>query len=148
MIEASDPRSPVHTTEADPVRYEWRGSFSNDEVNALHAEAFDHPLSDEDWAGRLGRFSLGWVTARDTEGLVGFVNVVWDGLAHAFILDTTVATRARREGIGAELLEAARREAAAAGCDWLHVDFEEQLSSFYLDACSFTPTSAGLIRLR
>jgi GNAT superfamily N-acetyltransferase len=56
--------------------------------------------------------------------------------------------RARGQGIGAELLEVARREAAAAECDWLHVDFEEHLSSFYLDACGFTPTSAGLIRLR
>lgn len=138
----------MQTTEPAPVRFEWRGSFTNREVNALHAEAFDHSLSDEDWAGRLDRFSLGWVTARDADGLAGFVNVVWDGLAHAFILDTTVALRARRHGIGAELVEVARREAAAAGCDWLHVDFEEHLSSFYLDACGFEATSAGLIRLR
>jgi hypothetical protein len=24
------------------VTYEWRGDFTNDEVNRLHAEGFDH----------------------------------------------------------------------------------------------------------
>lgn len=36
---------------------------------------------------------------RDDQGLVGFVNVIWDGQAHAFIEDTLVARRARRQGI-------------------------------------------------
>jgi hypothetical protein len=35
----------------------------------------------------------------------------------------------------------------AAGCEWLHVDFEPELRRFYLDACGFRPTDAGLIRL-
>jgi hypothetical protein len=35
-----------------------------------------------------------------------------------------------------------------AGCyEWLHVDFEGELRPFYFDACGFTPTTAGLIRL-
>ena len=38
-------------------------------------------------------------------------------------------------------------EAAAAGCGWLHVDFEEHLSDFYLGPCGFTPTAAGVLRL-
>ena len=33
------------------------------------------------------------------------------------------------------------------GCAWLHVDFEESLASFYVDACGFRPTPAGLIEL-
>lgn len=29
----------------------WRGSFTNAEVNALHAAAFDHPVGEVDWCG-------------------------------------------------------------------------------------------------
>lgn len=130
------------------VRYDWRGSFTNKEVDALHAEAFDHHPGDEDWNDRVGRLSLGWVVARDELGLVGFVNVIWDGRVHAFIVDTIVAMRAQRHGVGARLIEVAREHASAAGCEWLHVDFEDHLESFYFDACGFSPTNAGLIKLR
>ena len=42
--------------------------------------------------------SLGWVTARSAGELVGFVNVVWDGLVHAWLQDVMVAARAGRQG--------------------------------------------------
>jgi hypothetical protein len=38
-------------------------------------------------------------------------------------------------------------EARAAGMAWLHVDFEGHLRDFYLGACGFTSTDAGLIAL-
>ena len=134
------------------VRYAWRGAFGNDEVNALHAEAFETRVvtSDEwDWVALTERHSLGWVVARDRDGaLVGFVNVVWDGLVHAWLQDTMVAGSARGLGVGTELVALAGREARAAGCEWLHVDFDPELRTFYVDACGFTPTSAGLIALQ
>ena len=130
------------------VAYDWRGAFANHEVNALHAEAFQHRLLDDDWVAQVARHSLGWVSARDADGLVGFVNVPWDGGVHAFILDTMVARRAARRGIGARLVAIAAEEAARAGCEWLHVDFEDELRPFYFDACGFEPTNAGLIALR
>lgn len=84
----------------------------------------------------------------DRDGsLIGFVNVAWDGGVHAFLLDTVVAASHRNGGVGAELVARAAREAGRAGCDWLHVDFEEHLHPFYLDRCGFTPTAAGLLRL-
>jgi GNAT superfamily N-acetyltransferase len=86
--------------------------------------------------------------ARDDEGLVGFVNVAWDGAAHAFVLDTMVGTRARRRGVGTLLVAEAVAGARAAGCEWLHVDFEDHLGRFYFDACGFRPTNAGLIALQ
>ena len=128
--------------------YEWRGAFQNEEINQLHAEGFEHECSTDDWGGRLSRFSLGWVTARDSLGLVGFVNVIWDGRVHAFIEDTLVASRARRQGIGKKLVAIATDQSRAAGCEWLHVDFEDHLRSFYFDACGFFSTNAGLIQLR
>jgi GNAT superfamily N-acetyltransferase len=125
----------------------WRGEFTNGEVNALHAEAFDHPVTDVDWQTRLRRHSLGWVCARRDGALVGFVNVAWDGGAHAFLLDTMVVGELRGRGIGAELVAAAATGARDAGCQWLHVDFEEHLRGFYFSACGFRPTAAGLIAL-
>ena len=35
-----------------PIAYEWRGEFSSAELNALHAEGFEHSLLDWDWRGR------------------------------------------------------------------------------------------------
>jgi GNAT superfamily N-acetyltransferase len=138
------------------ISYEWRGPVANAELEALHAEGFGHEVTGFDWVARLGRHSLGWVCARrdgeregEREGeLAGFVNVIWDGGAHAFILDTVVAAAVRGEGIGAALVAAAANGARAAGCDWLHVDFEDHLAGFYFRSCGFRPTQAGLIALR
>jgi GNAT superfamily N-acetyltransferase len=129
------------------IDYEWRGRFDNAEVNALHAEGFDHRLLDDDWWGQVTRHSLGWVTARRAGDLVGFVNVAWDGAIHAFVLDTLVTGSARRQGVGRGLVAEAVAGARAAGCEWLHVDFDDHLEPFYLDGCGFRPTKAGLIAL-
>jgi len=130
------------------VRYEWRAAFDNAAVNALHADGFDHALLDLDWWNQVERHSLGWVCALEADRLIGFVNVAWDGGAHAFVVDTVVDRARRHAGVGRGLLDVATRESRAAGCDWLHVDFEEELREFYVGACGFAPTSAGLIALR
>ncbi len=132
------------------VSYAWRGDFTNAEANSLHADAFEHRIFDEsewDWVQLCAGHSLGWVTARSGGNLVGFVNVLWDGSVHAWIQDTMVLGSARRLGIGRQLIEIARGEARAAGCEWLHVDFDDDLKPFYIDAAGFTPTMAGLIDL-
>jgi hypothetical protein len=49
--------------------------------------------------------------------------------------------------VGIRLIAAAAEEARAAGSSWLHVDFEDHLRGFYLDACAFSSTDAGLIAL-
>jgi GNAT superfamily N-acetyltransferase len=131
------------------VGYEWRGAFANDEVNALHAQAFETRVFDAsewNWEQLVAEHSLGWVVARDGGELVGFVNVLWDGLVHAWIQDVMSARRGL--GIGTQLVGVARDQARAAGCEWLHVDFDEHLRPFYFDACGFTPTTAGLISLQ
>ncbi|WP_030752283.1 GNAT family N-acetyltransferase [Streptomyces sp. NRRL F-5135] len=130
------------------ITYEWRGDFDNAAVNALHAEAFGPAGTAVDWHTQLRRHSLGWVCARKEGRLIGFVNVAWDGGAHAFLLDTMVAQDLRESGVGTALVTAAARGARSANCEWLHVDFEEHLRPFYLDACGFRPTDAGLIALR
>lgn len=118
------------------------------ELNELHAAAFDHRAYDAaewNWVELCRNHSLGWVTARIDGHLVGFVNVIWDGFVHAWLQDEMVALAERRRGIGAGLVLAARDAAKAAGCEWLHVDFDDELRPFYYDAVGFRPTNAGLI---
>jgi GNAT superfamily N-acetyltransferase len=129
------------------VSVHWRGDFDNAEVNELHAEAFGHRVLEDDWLAQVRRYSLGWACARDGARLVGFVNVAWDGGVHAFVLDTMVRAEAARQGIGTELVAISVAESRAAGCEWLHVDFDDHLREFYFDACGFEPTNAGLIKL-
>lgn len=132
------------------IVYEWRGAFANDEMNALHAEAFGTRVFDEsewNWRDLVSAHSLGWVLARDDDVLVGFVNVPWDGLVHAWIQDTMVAATTRGRGVGTRLVALAADGARAAGCEWLHVDFDDHLHDFYFLACGFRPTNAGLIAL-
>ncbi|QNP75380.1 GNAT family N-acetyltransferase [Streptomyces roseirectus] len=129
------------------ITYAWRGEVDNAALNSLHADAFGYPVGDTDWAGRLRRHSLGWVCAREAGVLVGFVNVAWDGGSHAFLLDTAVAPGRQGRGVGAGLVARAAEGARDAGCAWLHVDFEEPLRRFYLDACGFRETAAGLLAL-
>jgi GNAT superfamily N-acetyltransferase len=132
------------------VTYEWRGPFDNVELNELHAEAFETRVFDEtewNWVDQVHRHSLGWVVARDGNRLIGFVNVLWDGLVHAWLQDTIVAKHARHHGVGTALVAMAVDQAKQAGCEWMHVDFERRLRPFYFDACGFRPTNAGLIAL-
>jgi len=132
------------------ISYAWRGGFKNGEVNRLHAEAFDSRVftSEEwDWSAITTRHSLGWVVARSGDDLVGFVNVLSDGLVHAWLQDVMVAKLAQRLGIGGALVAEARTACQAAGYEWLHVDFTDDLRSFYLDHCGFAPATAGLMRL-
>ncbi len=132
------------------ITYEWRGVFDNSEIHELHAEAFGTRLFTEgewNWRQQVAEHSLGWVVAREGSELVGFVDIPWDGLVHAWLQDTMVAAPARRRGIGVELARHAREGARGAGCECLHVDFDEELGPFYWQACGFTPTSAGIIEL-
>lgn len=123
----------------------WRGPLTDEEMVELVASHGGEPVPG--WWDRIRPHSLGWVTARAGGALLGFVNVAWDGGDHAFLLDTKTRGDRQHEGIGALVVAAAAARAAEAGCEWLHVDFRPELRAFYLDACGFRPTGAGLIHL-
>lgn len=130
------------------AQFEWRGPVSDAEVLEL-VEAHGGRGS-AGWWDRVRVHSLGWVTARAASGeLVGFVNVAWDGSDHAFLLDPKTRPARQRAGIGTELVRVATASAAEAGCEWLHVDFDDvdRLGRFYFDACGFRTTHAGPIEL-
>lgn len=127
------------------IEYRVNPSLTNDALNALFTAAWDgHTTSD--FSSTL-EHSLAFVGAFEGVQLVGFVNLAWDGGAHAFVLDTTVHAAFQRRGIGSELVTRAVALARERGCDWVHVDFEPHLEQFYA-ACGFQPTLAGLVNLR
>ncbi|MEX0673576.1 MAG: GNAT family N-acetyltransferase [Gaiellaceae bacterium] len=130
----------------DGIVLRWRGPLTDDEMVDLVASYGGTPVPG--WWDRIRPHSLGWVTARLGDGtVVGFVNVVGDGGDHAFLIDTKTRGDDQRRGIGTRVVEFAALHAKAAGCEWLHVDFNDQLRDFYFEACGFEPTNAGLIHL-
>jgi GNAT superfamily N-acetyltransferase len=114
------------------------------ELNDLYRASWPNH-TDADHSQVLER-SLAYICIRHRGHLVGFVYIAWDGGRHAFLLDPTVHPTVRGKGIGLELIKQAVLAAKERGCDWLHVDYEEELEPFY-KAAGFRPTKAGLIRL-
>jgi GNAT superfamily N-acetyltransferase len=134
-------------------RVEVRTRFTPDDeaLSRLHGQAFGEAGQEAGeivaWGQRLQRHSLTWAGAFVGDELVAFVHVVWDGGIHGFLLDTMVRPDHQRAGLGRAVVAAAVDGARAAGCEWLHVDYESHLEEFYRDACGFKTTSAGLMRL-
>lgn len=142
-------RTRHHGCVTEPVTFRWREPLTDDEMVELVLSHGGKAATG--WWDRVREHSLGWVSARSASGeLVAFVNVAWDGGDHAFLLDTKTRPAWQRSGIGAQVVRRAVEEARHAGCEWLHVDFDDVdgLGSFYFGACGFRPTTAGLIHLR
>jgi hypothetical protein len=59
-------------TPTSPYRFTWRAEFSNQALNLLHAEAFDHAVLDYGWLAQVRGHSLGWVCAFDADRSVGY----------------------------------------------------------------------------
>jgi GNAT superfamily N-acetyltransferase len=143
------PRPPL-----DPdVTYQVNPPVNGPELNALFAAAWpDHtptdfgPVLSHSLVTICARYS-GRYNGRSGDQLVGFINLAWDGGRHAFILDTTVHPAFQRRGIGRQLVQQAITTARNHQIEWLHVDYEPHLHSFYRQ-CGFEPTQAGLINLR
>lgn len=127
------------------ISYAVEPAVTDVELNELFAAAWDSHV-EHSFIPALAR-SLTYVCAFAGSELVGFVNVAWDGDIHAFILDTTVRRSFQRRGIGTELLRRATQVATERGIEWLHVDYEPHLSSFYR-GCGFRHTPAGVMNLK
>ncbi len=135
------------------IEYQLKPVLTNVELNALFSHGspewgwpeWQKAPDTSDWEPVLTR-SLTWVCAYESDELVGFVNVAWDGRDHAFLLDPRVHPNFRRQGIGKELVSRAAAAAQHAGCTTLHVDYTEPLTPFY-ESCGFRPTPAALLPL-
>jgi len=108
---------------ADGIVLRWRGPLEDSEMVDLVASHGGTPAPG--WWDRIRPHSLGWVTARaQGEMLVGFVNVTSDGGDHAFLIDTKTRGAFQRRQVGTRVVAFAAQHAKAAGCEWLHVDFD------------------------
>ncbi|MGB3764697.1 MAG: GNAT family N-acetyltransferase [Ornithinimicrobium sp.] len=124
------------------------GPVDDDELTQLHRLAFRASGSGfVPWSRRLQRHSICWITAHRDDRLIGFVNVIGDGGAHAVLLDTVVAPTHQRLGVGRGLVMRAVEEARTLGCHYMHVDYEPRIADFYERVCGFDAGAAGLIRL-
>ncbi len=131
----------------DDVTLTWRSHIGDDEIVDLTAAHGGAP--EPGWWDRVRPHSLGWVAGRDPHGvLVGFVNVAWDGADHAFLIDTKTHPSRQRQGLGTAVVRSAVEAVRASGCEWLFVDYGEDMVPFYEGACGFVPTRAGLVHLR
>jgi GNAT superfamily N-acetyltransferase len=132
--------------EMDEIEYRVNRTVSNDELNELFEVSWPGTKQRKDFRPILDR-SLVYICAYKNGRLVGFVNLVWDGGIHGFILDTTVIPEHRRKGIGLELLQRVADVAREKGIKWLHVDFIPELKPFYRKA-GYRSTEAGLLNIK
>jgi GNAT superfamily N-acetyltransferase len=128
------------------IEFRLNPPITNDELDRLYVVSWPHHHPPHEWGPELAHL-LAFACAYSDAELIGFVKLAWDGAQHAFLLEPTVRPDFRRRGIGRALVAQVVAVARARGLDWVHVDFEPRLREFYA-ACGFTPTDAGLIRLR
>ena len=126
------------------IEYTINPQVANEDLNSLFADAWPNHTP-RDFSPVLSR-NLGHVCALADGVLVGFVNVAWDGGAHAFLLDPTVRPDLQRQGIGTRLVQHAIELARTKGVEWLHVDYDPHLKAFY-EGCGYVKTDAGLLKV-
>ena len=83
-------------------------------------------------------------TVHDADRLIGFLNVISDGIGDAFLLDLMVAPDFQRRGIGKTLVKNAVMDLTDDGIRCIHVTFAPNLEGFYRK-CGFPIFSAGII---
>lgn len=126
------------------INYQTNPPLENTALNAMFSSAWGKHYA-VDFQPELAA-ALCYIAAFDDSKLVGFVKLVGDAGVHAFLLDPSVDAGYKRRGIGRELVARAVAYARENGCEWVHVDFDDDLEPFYA-ACGFRPTKAGLIQL-
>ncbi len=131
-------------TNASDVQFQVAPPLEEAQLEPLFAEAWGSDSARG--YDRVLQRSLTYVVAVQEGDLLGFVNLAWDGGAHAFILDTVVRSDVRGRGIGLELVRRAVDAARQANVEWVHVDYEPHLDGFFAKA-GFLPTRARVLHL-
>ena len=82
--------------------------------------------------------------APTTAGLIGYVSVLSDGIADAFLLDLVVHPDHQKNGLGSQLVRRAIADMKHAGIQCVQVTFNDQLEPFYAQ-CGFHIFKGGVI---
>jgi ribosomal protein S18 acetylase RimI-like enzyme len=102
------------------------------------------------WARLPGRYdqilaqSYAHFSVMDQARLVGFVNVISDGIGDALLVDLMVHPDYQHQGLGKALVTQAVNDLRAGGIQLIQVVFEPELEAFYRD-CGFHIVKAGII---
>ena len=84
-------------------------------------------------------------TARSVNGkLIGYVSVLSDGIADAFLLDLMIHPEHQRSGLGKQLVRRAVTDMKQAGIQCVQVTFNNHLEPFYIK-CGFHIFRGGII---
>jgi GNAT superfamily N-acetyltransferase len=85
-----------------------------------------------------------YFVARDKEKLIGFVSVISDGAADAFLVDLMVHPDYQKQGLGKELVQRAIKYSKSIGVQCIHVTFNRTEEEFYRN-CGFHIFGGGII---
>ena len=86
-----------------------------------------------------------YYTARSANGkLIGYVSVLSDGVADAFLLDLMVHPEHQGTGLGKQLVKRAVSDMKQAGIQCVQVTFNDHLEPFYAK-CGFHIFKGGII---
>ncbi|TFG67093.1 MAG: N-acetyltransferase [Anaerolineales bacterium] len=96
------------------------------------------------YAEVLQRHFATYTVRDDTGELIGYVSVLSDGIADAFLLDLMVHPRHQKCGLGTRLVKRAVADMRAAGVQCVQVTFDANLTHFYAQ-CGFHIFGGGVI---
>ncbi len=85
-----------------------------------------------------------WFVARAGSRLIGFLSVISDGEADAFLVDLMVHPEYQKQGLGKEIVHTAVRYARRLGVQCVHVTFNRTEEAFYRK-CGFHIFGGGII---
>jgi ribosomal protein S18 acetylase RimI-like enzyme len=124
------------------LRYEYSPHLKAEQVARLRELV--------DWDGRVDKFKkkLGntyfYTACFAGNELVGYVDVVSDGIDDAYIRDLVVHPDYQRRGIGTKLIDMVVKRVRSDGIKTINVVFKPRLKEFYRKA-NFVIMSGGII---
>ena len=114
------------------LRYEYSPHLTPEQVADLRLSV--------GWDGRVEKYkkkignSYLWVTCFDNDSLIGYADVVSDGIDDAYIRDVIVHPDYQHRGIGSTLLSMITTRIKTDGIKMVHVIFDPSLETFYKKA--------------
>ena len=123
-------------------RYEYTPNLKAEQVASLR-ESVGWDARVEKFKKKLGNTYFCVACFKD-DNLVGYLDVVSDGIDDAYIRDLVVHPDYQRRGIGLNLLNMVIKRAKSDGIQMVNVIFEPRLEKFYKRA-NFAIMSAGQI---
>ena len=114
------------------LRYEYSPHLTPEQIADLRLSV--------GWDGRVEKYkrkvgnSYLWVTCFDNDALIGYADVVSDGVDDAYIRDVIVHPDYQHRGIGSTLLSMIATRIRSDGIKMVHVIFDPALEAFYKKA--------------